>query len=111
MSILAVRFSLEQEADFGDLKDEKPSEAGPVILTRENFAEHVKEGFTFVKFFAPWCGHCKKLAPTWDELAETFAYNDKVSIAKVSRHNHSIRIFLAKVKSHITTTLKSLKPV
>ncbi|KAJ2988288.1 hypothetical protein NUW58_g4061 [Xylaria curta] len=37
----------------------------------------------FVAFTAPWCGHCKSLAPIWETLAEDFINEPNVVIAKV----------------------------
>jgi len=62
-----------------------------VDLTPENF-DSVVDGSkaVFVEFFAPWCGHCKSLAPEYEIVGDAFAkLNDKVIIAKVDADKHN----------------------
>jgi len=63
--------------------------AGPVNLTPENF-DSVVDGTknVFVKFFAPWCGHCKSMVGAYDETAEAFARESDVVIADVDADAH-----------------------
>jgi protein disulfide-isomerase A6 len=62
---------------------------GKVIdLNPDNFDQVVLDDSknVFVKFYAPWCGHCVRMAPAFDELAAQ-AKNDFV-IAKLDASAH-----------------------
>jgi len=65
------------------------SQDGPVtIVVAKNYEQVVLDDTkdVLLEFYAPWCGHCKSLAPKYDELGELYAaseFKDKVVIAKV----------------------------
>jgi len=54
------------------------------VAVAKNFDELVtkSEKDVLVEFYAPWCGHCKKLTPIYDELGEKMADED-VEIVKM----------------------------
>lgn len=80
------QLNADNEIPHGEDKvtDATVADKGKLVeLTEENFAKHVSSGNHFVKFYAPWCSHCQRLAPTWEQLAKTLQNEEAVTIAKI----------------------------
>eukprot|EP01036_Dinobryon_divergens_P035866 gene35866-46556_t len=73
---------------FHVLHASESSEKSEVVILNSSNFEHLTQistgsttGDWFVKFYAPWCGHCKTLAPAWEEIAQSLL--GEVNVAKV----------------------------
>lgn len=63
-----------------------PDNDGPLkTAVGKNFEEVVNdpERDVLIEFYAPWCGHCKSLAPKYEELAEKLQDESGITIAKM----------------------------
>lgn len=56
-----------------------------IVVNDDNFDEIVlnSDKTSFVKFFAEWCSHCKKMIPEWEKLADSYANIDEIQIVEI----------------------------
>eukprot|EP00898_Chlorokybus_atmophyticus_P001485 jgi/Chlat1/2337/Chrsp17S02613 len=93
------------ESFLGDVKDGKvePTYKSAEVPADEAADAPVKTivGKTFndvvfsgkdvlIEFYAPWCGHCKKLAPTYEEVGKHFGDDDGVVVAKMDATENDV---------------------
>jgi len=64
-----------------------------IEVVGDNFKSVVqsKKSDSFVMFYAPWCGHCKKMKPIWEELAEVVADVPGLTIAKMDATANEVK--------------------
>jgi len=87
--ILSCYFLLALAFDeFSTSDGENPILSGPnvvVDLTKDNFTQFLQQHPVVVaEFYAPWCGHCKQLAPHYEQAARLLKDSEHpVAFAKI----------------------------
>ena len=91
-----------------------------ITLTKENFEAEVIHSNTpvLVDFWAEWCGPCRMIAPTIEEIANE--YDGKVKVGKINvdkesdlairYHIDAIPAFLIFKNGSVVETRKGLRP-
>jgi len=82
-----VQSFLDGKAERHVKSEEIPEENdGPVkVVVGKTFDDIVMDSSkdVLIEFYAPWCGHCKKLEPIFEKLGKKMSSHDNIVIAKI----------------------------
>ncbi|XP_071709272.1 protein disulfide-isomerase-like [Rutidosis leptorrhynchoides] len=94
---------------FGSEEDQKKEHV--LTLDHSNFSEIVsKHNFIVVEFYAPWCGHCKNLAPEYEKAASVLSSHDPaIVLAKVDANAEENKELAKKYEVQGFPTIKIIR--
>ncbi|NXW01592.1 PDIA2 isomerase, partial [Fregetta grallaria] len=83
-----------EEEEGNVLSDELREEDGVLVLHEHNFARALREHrLLLVEFYAPWCGHCQRLAPAFAQAATEL--RNESGLARLGKVDATAQVALA----------------
>ncbi|KAL8201778.1 hypothetical protein R6Q57_010925 [Mikania cordata] len=107
--LLCVFVILSSTVSISSASDEEKEYV--LTLDHSNFSEIVsKHNFIVVEFYAPWCGHCKHLAPEYEKAASVLSTNEPaIVLAKVDADAEANKELAGKYEVQGFPTIKILR--
>ncbi|XP_028117713.1 protein disulfide-isomerase-like [Camellia sinensis] len=111
LSLIAGTSASETEYTSASETEDSESKEFVLNLDHSNFHETVgKHDFIVVEFYAPWCGHCKKLAPEYEKAASVLSSHDPpVTLAKVDASDETNKVLAGEFEISGFPTIKILR--
>ncbi|KAI5671948.1 hypothetical protein M9H77_12312 [Catharanthus roseus] len=90
---------------------EEEGKENVLTLDNSNFSDTVaNHNFIVVEFYAPWCGHCQRLAPEYERAASVLSSHDPpIILAKIDGSVDSNRELASNYKIQGFPTIKILR--